>query len=136
MRALAIVPALIFALLAAVAACMALLHFAPSSTALWWVNIEVFPGFRTLFYMLEALVAPAPVILATALAILALATIAMAGQRTATFLTNHLAALAIGLSVFTPHITSVATADPASRPRPRRFCCRRSLARTPSVWCC
>src|SRR5688572_30319306 len=104
MRALALVPASIFAFLAAVAACMALLHLAPSNTVLWWVSIELFPHFRTLFYMLEALIAPAPVIVAIALAILALATMMMAGQRTATFLTNHLAALAICLSLFTPPI--------------------------------
>jgi len=112
MRALAIVPASIFAFLAAVAACMALLHLAPSSTVLWWVNIEVFPRFRTLFYMIEWLVAPAPVMVATVLATVAMAIVFMAGQRAVTFLANHVAALAIGVSLFSPHITPVAIADP------------------------
>ena len=118
MRKLAVVPCGVFLFFAALSVGMALIEVVPNSTFLWWINIEMFPRFRTLFYLLEDYVSPNPVVLALMFGFLA-STATLAGatlferryRRRIAYLTNHIAALAIGISLLTTRVAPVAVND-------------------------
>ncbi len=107
MGRLAVVPCAVFAFFSALCACVALIDFFPTSAILWWANIELFPRFRTLFYVMESVISPDPVILgylfgasACTTALIATTLLGNGAKRHIAFLGNHLAALVIGISMF------------------------------------
>jgi hypothetical protein len=118
-RKLAIAPCSVFLFFSALSASIYLLDIAPSSTILWWANVEVFTRFRTPYYFLEAFVSPDALILAllfaflaaTSAALIATSVLGPAFRRYAAFSLNHAAALVIGISLVTPYVAPVAISD-------------------------
>jgi len=118
MRKLGIVPCVVFLFISGLSICIALLEVAPNSTILWWANIEVYSRFRMSFYFLEAVLTPNPLI--WAVMFLLLATVSgLVGTsqstpdfgRVVAFLTNHFAALLLGISLFSARVPKVAIND-------------------------